>query len=146
MFVCMISRSNSIQSHVGPKTRSLGQILEKPCVHFRGHNFDETWSKRLQIGCLGHVHYRADRNIDEDDRSNLEKPCVHSRSHNFDPILMKLSQNVCLHDIQVKLETGSYWVKNQVTGSNLRKILSSLQRPQFCSNLDETFSECLSPS
>ena len=26
--------------HVGSKTRSLGQILEKPCVHSRGHSFD----------------------------------------------------------------------------------------------------------
>ena len=25
--------------HVGSKTRSLGQILEKPCVHSRGHSF-----------------------------------------------------------------------------------------------------------
>ena len=25
--------------HVGSKTRSLGQILEKPCVHSRGHIF-----------------------------------------------------------------------------------------------------------
>ena len=26
--------------HVGSKTRSLGQILEKPYVHSRGHSFD----------------------------------------------------------------------------------------------------------
>ena len=26
--------------HVGSKTRSLGQFLEKSCVHSRGHNFD----------------------------------------------------------------------------------------------------------
>ena len=25
--------------HIGTKTRSLGQILEKPCVYSRGHNF-----------------------------------------------------------------------------------------------------------
>ena len=25
--------------HVGIKTRVLGQIIEKPCVHFRGHIF-----------------------------------------------------------------------------------------------------------
>ena len=34
--------------HVGSKTRSLGQILKKCCVHFRGHNFDPLSMKLCQ--------------------------------------------------------------------------------------------------
>ena len=37
--------------HVGSKSRSLGQILEKPCVRSRGRKFQphnhETWSECL---------------------------------------------------------------------------------------------------
>ena len=33
----MKSRMISKMGHVGSKTRSLGQILEKPCVRSRGH-------------------------------------------------------------------------------------------------------------
>ena len=41
----IISRSSSKLGHIGSKTRSLGQILEKPCVHSRGHNFDSKFMK-----------------------------------------------------------------------------------------------------
>ena len=34
--------------HVELKTRSLGQILEKPCVHSRGHSFDSEFMKLYQ--------------------------------------------------------------------------------------------------
>ena len=34
--------------HVGSKTRSLGQILEKPCVSSRGHSFDLKFMKLCQ--------------------------------------------------------------------------------------------------
>ena len=43
-----MSRSSLTLGHVGSKTRSLGQILEKPCVDFRGHSFDEKVMKLLQ--------------------------------------------------------------------------------------------------
>ena len=42
----------------------------------------------------------------------LEKPCVHLRGHRFDHKFMKLCQNVNYHNILVKFETGSCWVKN----------------------------------
>ena len=42
------SRPESNMGHVGSKTRSLGQFLEKPCVHSRGHNFDPIFMKRCQ--------------------------------------------------------------------------------------------------
>lgn len=35
----MITRSNLNVGHMGSKTRSLGQIKEKPCQLSRGHNF-----------------------------------------------------------------------------------------------------------
>ena len=34
--------------HVGSKTMSLGQILEKPCVHFRGYIFSPIIMKLSQ--------------------------------------------------------------------------------------------------
>ena len=43
----IISRSSLKLGHVGSKTRSHGQILEKPCVHSRGHNFDAKFMKVL---------------------------------------------------------------------------------------------------
>ena len=36
--------------HVGSKTRSLGQMLEKLCVHSRGHIFNLDQSKSLSFG------------------------------------------------------------------------------------------------
>ena len=39
MFVFIKSRTSWKMGHVGSKTRSLGQILEKPCVSSRGHIF-----------------------------------------------------------------------------------------------------------
>ena len=40
MLIIIISRSSSKLGHVGSKTRSLGQILEEPCVHSKEHSFD----------------------------------------------------------------------------------------------------------
>ena len=37
---------------VGSKIRSLGQILEKPCVRSRGHIFNPIIMKRCQNVCL----------------------------------------------------------------------------------------------
>ena len=36
MFILMISRPSSKLGHVGLKTRSPGQVLEKACEHSRG--------------------------------------------------------------------------------------------------------------
>ena len=43
-----MSTSNSKLGHVRSKTRSLGQILEKPCVHSRGHSVDHKFMKLFQ--------------------------------------------------------------------------------------------------
>ena len=44
----IISRSDLKLGHVGSKTRSLGQILEKPCVHSKRHSFDKKFMKLYQ--------------------------------------------------------------------------------------------------
>ena len=41
--------------HLGSKTSSLDQILEKPCVHSRGHNFSLIIMKLGQNVCLDEV-------------------------------------------------------------------------------------------
>ena len=39
MFISINSLSVMKLDHIGSKTRSPGQILENPCVHFKGHSF-----------------------------------------------------------------------------------------------------------
>ena len=75
MLIIIISRSSSKLGHVGSKTRSLGQILEKTSVHSRGHSFDLKFTyffiRMLMIIIsrsalkLGHVGFKT--------RSNLRK-------------------------------------------------------------------------
>ena len=48
MLVIIMSRSSLNLGHVGLKTRSLGQILEKPCVHSRGQSFDSKFMELYQ--------------------------------------------------------------------------------------------------
>ena len=49
MLIIIISRINLKLGHVGLKTRLLGQILKKPCVHLKRHSFDSKFMKVLQI-------------------------------------------------------------------------------------------------
>ena len=41
--------------HVGSKTRSLGQIMEKPCEYSRGHIFNPISMKLGQNDCLDEI-------------------------------------------------------------------------------------------
>ena len=50
MLIIIMFSSNSKLGHVWPKTRSLGQILEKPCVRSRVHRFDHKFMKLCQNG------------------------------------------------------------------------------------------------
>ena len=45
----IISKSSLKLGHGGLKTRSLGQILKKPCVHSKRHSFDPKFMKHCQI-------------------------------------------------------------------------------------------------
>ena len=80
MLFIIMSRSSLKLGHVGSKTRSLGQILEKPCVHSKRHSFDPKVMKLCQIVNshisrsnlkLGHVGSKT-RSLGQ----ILEKPCV----------------------------------------------------------------------
>ena len=55
MFVLMKSRTDLKTDHIGSKTRSLGQILEKPCVCFKVHIFDSILMKLGQNVCLDKI-------------------------------------------------------------------------------------------
>ena len=48
MLIIIMSRSSLKLGHVGSKSRSLDQILEKPSVHSRGHSFDSKFMKLYQ--------------------------------------------------------------------------------------------------
>ena len=53
MLIIIMSRSVLKLGHVVSKTKSLGRILEKPCVNPRGHSFD---SKVMKL-CQNVNHY-----------------------------------------------------------------------------------------
>ena len=55
MFVLMKSQTSSKMVHVRLKTRLVGQILEKPCVRFRGHIFSPIIMKLGQNVCLDEI-------------------------------------------------------------------------------------------
>ena len=55
MFVLMKSWMSLKTGHVGSKTRSLGQILEKPCVRSRGHSSSQIILKHGQNVCLDEI-------------------------------------------------------------------------------------------
>ena len=55
MFAVIKSQTTSTLGYFGSKTRSLGPILEKPCVRFRGHIFSPTPMKLDQKVCLDEI-------------------------------------------------------------------------------------------
>ena len=52
MIILTISQLSSSMDDVGSKTRSVGQIMEKPCEHSRGHSFGPIIIKLAQNDCL----------------------------------------------------------------------------------------------
>ena len=92
------TQTSSKMGHVGSKTRSLDQILEKTlCMLKRPHfRFDthETWSK-----CLLRLNFERVRKwVMRGQKLGqiLEKPCLCSGDLILVQILIKLGQNVCL--------------------------------------------------
>ena len=116
MFVLMKSRMSVKMGHVGSQTRSLGQMLEKPCVCSRGNIFSPIIIRRVRKWVM------SGQKLGQ----MLEKPCVRSRGHICCPIIMKHGQNVCLVEISGEFVNGSCRVKNKVTWSNLRKTFCTL--------------------
>ena len=105
-------------SHVRSKTRSLGQIPEKPYVHSIGHIFSPIIMKLGQNVCLDEISDRFENGSCWVKTRSLvqilEKPCVCSRSHGpiISLIIMKLGQNVCLDEISDVYENGLGQVKD----------------------------------
>ena len=55
MFVLIKSQTGLKMGHVGSKTRSVGQILGKPCVRYTGHIFSSIIMKFEQNVCLDEI-------------------------------------------------------------------------------------------
>ena len=73
--------------HVWSISRSLGQILEKPCVRSRGHNFlpdnNEIWSECLPDEILNECKMHHVGSKSRSLGQILEKTCVGYRDHIF---------------------------------------------------------------
>ena len=100
---------------LGPKTRSLGQILEKPFVLCRGLIFGPIIMKPDQNVCLDEIRMNSKMGLVRSKARSLgqilEKPFVCSRGHIFSLIIMKITQHVCMDVISHKFENGSCQVK-----------------------------------
>ena len=55
MIILTISQLSSNMGDVGSKNRSVGQILEKPCEHSRGHSFGPIFIKLAQNDHLDNI-------------------------------------------------------------------------------------------
>ena len=55
MFVLTTSRTSSKMGKVRSKTRSLGQIIVKSCIHSRSHIFSPIFLKLAQNVCLNNI-------------------------------------------------------------------------------------------
>ena len=55
MIILTISQLSSTMGDVGSKTRSVGQIMEKPCEYSRGHSFGPIIIKLAQNDCLDNI-------------------------------------------------------------------------------------------
>ena len=56
MFIFMNSMSGMKPGHIGSKTRSPGLILEKPCIHFRGHSLNAIFITLCQDVYLSFIY------------------------------------------------------------------------------------------
>ena len=112
----MKSRMSLKLGYVESKIRSLGQMLEKPCVRSIGHIFCLTIMKLFENFGLDTISNKFENRSfwvkNYVTKSNLRKPYVCSRGHIFSPIIMKLGQLVCLDKIPHEFENGSCQVKN----------------------------------
>ena len=55
MIILTISQSSSNMGDIGSKTRSVGQIMEKPCESSRGHSFGPIFIKLAQNDHLDNI-------------------------------------------------------------------------------------------
>ena len=55
MIIWTMSQSSSNMDDVGSKPRSVGQIMEKPCEHSRGHGFGPVFIKLARNDHLDNI-------------------------------------------------------------------------------------------
>ena len=55
MIILTMSQSSLNMGDVGSETRSVGQIMEKPCEHSRGHSFGQIFIKLAQNDHLDNI-------------------------------------------------------------------------------------------
>ena len=97
MIILTTSHSSSNMGGVESKTRSVGQIMEKPCEHSRATVLVQSSSSLLRMIIL--TISQSSLNMGEVGSKTrlvgqiLEKPCKHSRDHSFGSIFIKLAQN-----------------------------------------------------
>ena len=127
--------------HVGSKTRSVGQMIEKPCEHNTGHIMHPIIMKFVRMFALMKSGLSSNMSlVGSKTRSVgqiIEKPCEHSRGHSVCPIFIKLAPNNHLDNISVKFEYGSCRVKNHVSGPNQKKNFVKTLQATLLSNLHQ---------
>ena len=99
MCVVIKSRPEFKIGHVGSKTRSLGQFLEKPCVLSRRHSFDPVFMKLCQNDFLTLNKCLSRRAMLSDDSSCLGSKDVVLKL----TLLMKESVNMTIYLVQLTL-------------------------------------------
>ena len=129
MFVLIKSWTNLKLGHVGSKTRSPGQILEKSCVRCRGHIFSLILMKLSQNVCLDKISNELEIGSCGVKKTKslgqiLETPCVRSRCHIFNQILVKFGLNVLIKS-WTSLKLGH-------VGSKTRSLGQILEKPCVC--------------
>ena len=85
--------------YVGSQTRSLGQILENPCVHSRGPIYSMILTRLGQNVCFNYMSDKLKMGHVMSKTGSLGqilgKPSVRFRGHIFSSILLNFGQNVC---------------------------------------------------
>ena len=76
MCVVIKSRPEFKRGHVGSKTRSLGQFLEKPCVLSRRHSFDPIFMKLCQNDFLTLNKRLSRRAMLSETKAKMVWPCL----------------------------------------------------------------------
>ena len=126
--------------HVSSKTRSLGQILEKPYVRSSGHIFSPIIMKLGQYVCLGEISDKCENGScqvkNNVTRSNLGKNLVHAPEATFS---VRLSLNLVRMFVLIKSQTN--FTMGHVE-SKTRSLSQILEKHVY--DLEATFSVRLS--
>ena len=98
MCVVIKSRPEFKMGHVGSKTRSLGQFLEKPCVLSRRHSFDPVFMKLCQNDFLTLNKRLSRRAILSDDSSCYDFLFAFLEDNFFPKWGVLLKERICFNN------------------------------------------------